>query len=334
MLSCEFQPGRAAATESDAVVMPTIGGGRADLLSVRGGTLREMNLLNARGCLAAGEPERAAEWLANLPERERPGGLVAAIEDSRTRAAARDGDWQGAIRTARAAVAAESTPRRQARLARLRARHDLLSAHELEVIAAATPPPARAPRELLPEVEGVVAAGAYYSRGRGSAAPWSRYLRLSKEPSGDACDRAAIFRLAAGYIAACEQRDGRALLDADVVVPVPANPARYARRGASLPDALAEGLSTSLALDCALFALAWSEAAQDVEMKRLSHRDRREVSGRLFDVGPEIDAINEAGVLLVDDLMTSGATLRAAARVLKQHGARVVHAAVLAHTEG
>lgn len=293
-----------------------------------------MNLLNARDCLAAGEAERAAEWLANLPERERPCSLVAAIEDSRTRAAAADGDWQGAVRTARAAVAADPTPRRQARLARLRVRHDLLSARELEVIAAATPPPARLPRDLLPEVEGVVAAGAYYSRGRGSAAPWSRYLRLSKDPSGDASDRAAIFRLASGYLAACAQRDRRALLHSDVVVPVPANPARYARRGASLPDALAEGVATSLALECALFALAWSDAAEDVEMKRLSHRERRDASDCLFELGPEIDAVGEAGVLLVDDLMTSGATLRAAARVLKDHGARVVHAAVLAHTEG
>ena len=39
-------------------------------------------------------------------------------------------------------------------------------------------------------------------------------------------------------------------------------------------------------------------------------------------------------MLLVDDVITTGSTLRAAARVLREAGATMVMAAALSHTEG
>ncbi len=121
---------------------------------------------------------------------------------------------------------------------------------------------------------------------------------------------------------------------AEVVVPVPANPTRYVDRMASLPDELSLGVERFLALRMLPNAIAWVPEMTYVEMKRLPRAERRHLSSLTFRSGTQADRVANRGVLLVDDIMTSGSTLRACARVLLDAGATRVVACCLAHTEG
>ena len=54
----------------------------------------------------------------------------------------------------------------------------------------------------------------------------------------------------------------------------------------------------------------------------------------MLKAGPDSGAVDGRGVLLVDDLITSGSTLRRAAAILRGLGATTVVAVALSHTEG
>lgn len=300
------------------------------------GAFDDLCIANAQAALDTGDVEAAAQWLAALSKSTTaPAALVARCADGMSRFAAGEGNWLGAVASAARACSVDRTAWRQERLALLRARRDLLSAREMHVIEAAAPAPGRLrPDSLRPEIGTVHACGAYYSRGHGAQAPWSKYLRLSKEPPFEDEERRAIFRLAAGYFATYVLAATDLLRRAEVVVPVPANPERYTRRLASLPDELASACQAMLALKSIRFAIAWDAESVHVEMKRLNHRDRRQVAPSVFVPGPEAAQIAGRGVLLVDDLTTTGSTLRACARVLSDLGAHCIDACALAHTEG
>lgn len=82
------------------------------------------------------------------------------------------------------------------------------------------------------------------------------------------------------------------------------------------------------------FALAWNTEAVDVEMKKTARGERFAAAERAYRPGNQIAKVRGRVVLLVDDITTSGATLRAAARVLRAQGATAVIGCCLAHTEG
>ncbi len=121
---------------------------------------------------------------------------------------------------------------------------------------------------------------------------------------------------------------------AEVVVPVPANPNRYGDRMASLPDELARGVERYLALRMLPNTIAWVPEMTYVEMKKLRRAERLHLSTLTFRSGNQAGRVANRGVLLVDDIMTSGSTLRACARVLLDAGATHVVACCLVHTEG
>jgi ComF family protein len=119
-----------------------------------------------------------------------------------------------------------------------------------------------------------------------------------------------------------------------VVVPVPLHPSRQRERGFNQAELLALGLSRGL-------ARAGRSAVPCVETRclrrtratapqtGLSLRARREnVRGVFSVVRPE--CVRERVVVLVDDVMTTGATLSASAGALKGAGARAVFALTLA----
>ncbi|HYE08014.1 MAG TPA: phosphoribosyltransferase family protein [Planctomycetota bacterium] len=108
----------------------------------------------------------------------------------------------------------------------------------------------------------------------------------------------------------------------DVVVPVP--PAAGRRPGPHLGSALARAIARRLGLPCRRL-LRQARAAS--EQHRLSYADRRRNVAELFTSAPA-----PARVLLVDDLVTSGATASAAAGALKLAGAMRVELACLART--
>lgn len=119
-----------------------------------------------------------------------------------------------------------------------------------------------------------------------------------------------------------------------VVVPVPLHPSRQRERGFNQAELLALGLSRGV-------ARAGRSAIPRIEthcLRRtrptapqtgLSWRARQQnVRGVFSVVRPE--CVREQVVVLVDDVMTTGATLSACAGTLKGAGARVVFALTLA----
>lgn len=111
-----------------------------------------------------------------------------------------------------------------------------------------------------------------------------------------------------------------------LVVPVPVHRWRRITRGydqgAVLAAGVAEGLGRPL--------LAALERRRATPPLHGVDRDARDavVAGAFRCVAP--DAVRGRPVLLVDDIRTSGATLRAAARALRRAGARRIEAGVLA----
>ena len=142
-------------------------------------------------------------------------------------------------------------------------------------------------------------------------------------------DRTDLSRLFAAWIS----RSARDLLDsADAVVPVPLHPARLFRRRYNQAAEIARPL-----------ARLWSRRyAPDVLVRR---RDtgaqagrsgtgrRRNVAAafRVPDGGRHV--VEGRRILLIDDVMTTGATLEACARALKAAGAAGVDAAVIARVK-
>jgi predicted amidophosphoribosyltransferase len=157
-------------------------------------------------------------------------------------------------------------------------------------------------------------------------------LRISKNPNPDPDERAAVFRLAGWYFCRFVAERTSVLTVADVVVPIPADPDRFVQRMASLPDELAQAVQAQLAIPVAKFAL--QKIGSNVEMKRLSRAERWAAAAEAYAPGRDRKEVAGRCVLLVDDVITSGATTWGAASVLRDVGADDVVAVALSHTEG
>jgi len=125
-------------------------------------------------------------------------------------------------------------------------------------------------------------------------------------------------------------RAGRELLtEADLLVPVPLHRRRLLWRRFNQANALAEVISKTSKVPCDPFVLTRKKAtASQVGLTRTQRADNMHGA---FAV-PEAEKIKIEGraLLLIDDVLTSGATLNAAARVLLRAGAARVDALVFA----
>lgn len=181
--------------------------------------------------------------------------------------------------------------------------------------AAATPACARCLREPLP-LDACVAALDY-------GYPWDGLIARFKfhgEP-GWAAPFAVLVRAAPGAAAL--------LARAERVLPLPLAPSRLAGRGYNQALELARHLAPGrVDADSLLRTRDTSSQA------RLDRADRLSNVAGAFAVRPEaVLALHGRSLLLVDDVMTSGATLAAAALALRRAGARRVSALVLARTD-
>jgi ComF family protein len=149
-------------------------------------------------------------------------------------------------------------------------------------------------------------------------------LRM-KRPSHDALS------VAMGRLLAERRRERLAGVRADVIVPIPMYWGRRLGRGKNGPELLGGCLAKSLEVPMRTTILlrrrntlpqAGLPPSQRFENVRGAFRVRRP------------DAVKDARVLLVDDVLTTGATCSEAAKMLKQAGAAMVAVAVVARAQG
>ncbi|MDH4229035.1 MAG: ComF family protein [Nitrospirota bacterium] len=111
--------------------------------------------------------------------------------------------------------------------------------------------------------------------------------------------------------------------DVDLIVPVPLHASRLRQRGFNQSARVAAALAARLGVPLAVEAL-WRtvDTPSQVGMRR---RQRLRNVARAFSV-PEAERVEGKNILLVDDVITTGATLNACARALRRAGAIRVHA--------
>jgi ComF family protein len=120
-----------------------------------------------------------------------------------------------------------------------------------------------------------------------------------------------------------------ALENADIVLPMPLAPARLRERGFNQAHEIARRLAPRKT-DATLLLRTRETTAQS----GLTRAERLRNLGGAFALEPlRAATVRDRRVVLVDDVMTSGASLFAAARVLRTAGASHVTAIVLARTE-
>lgn len=119
-----------------------------------------------------------------------------------------------------------------------------------------------------------------------------------------------------------------ALLHADVLLPIPLSTQRLSERGFNQALMLAHQLSRAKTQSQTLLRMKHTPAQSSLKRsERLTN-----LTGA-FAVAPLMAwQLRGKKILLIDDVVTSGATLNFAARVLKQAGASHVGALVLAKT--
>ena len=116
-------------------------------------------------------------------------------------------------------------------------------------------------------------------------------------------------------------RRGCEELDADVVVPVPLHRDRQRERGYNQADLIARPLARQLGLPCRSVLLVRTKPRPD--KLHLSLEERWDSVRGAFAAKPG-SRVDNLRVLLIDDVMTTGATLDACARALRKAGARAV----------
>ncbi|MCI0530453.1 MAG: hypothetical protein L0Y74_00660 [candidate division Zixibacteria bacterium] len=113
----------------------------------------------------------------------------------------------------------------------------------------------------------------------------------------------------------------------DSVIPVPLHPARKRERGFNQSDVIGEELSCFFGANLLTRNLIRRRNTKD--QTRLDAAQRKNNVSNAFKVIAKYE-IQGKNILLVDDVITTGATLSECARVLKESGAGCVSACTLA----
>lgn len=113
----------------------------------------------------------------------------------------------------------------------------------------------------------------------------------------------------------------------DIIVPVPLSRQRQRKRGYNQSLLIAQGISqiTGISVDTSLLERIVDNPTQT----RLSPSERIENVKGIFSA-PKPESLNGRHILLIDDVLTTGATLTACADTLAKSGARLISIATLA----
>jgi ComF family protein len=122
----------------------------------------------------------------------------------------------------------------------------------------------------------------------------------------------------------------------DWIAPIPVAPARLAERGYNQAWELVKALRRLSGQDC---PPGWANALQRQGQAPDQHNLPAQQRANNLEGAFHVEVLNSrrlhsTHVLLIDDVSTTGATLRAAAQALRSAGACRVSAAVFAHTAG
>lgn len=108
----------------------------------------------------------------------------------------------------------------------------------------------------------------------------------------------------------------------DFIIPVPSHPKRVRERGFNQALLLAKGVARELSLECKHNILF--RRVNTSHQTGKNKRDRCRNIKEAFSVCSREKIMNKT-VLLIDDVITSGATLRECSKVLHQNGARFIY---------
>jgi len=122
-------------------------------------------------------------------------------------------------------------------------------------------------------------------------------------------------------------RSDPALSDTNIIVPVPLHPSRLRERGYNQSQLLAEEISEITGKELMNHIVIRKKPTKS--QTTLSHRERKENLKDAFKVVSSGSVLNKT-ILIVDDVMTTGATLNELAKVLKKEDAKKIYGLVLA----
>lgn len=126
----------------------------------------------------------------------------------------------------------------------------------------------------------------------------------------------------------------RALLPRDaVLVPIPMHPVRFAERGYNQPALLARYLARIWRVELASDLLRKTRPTAQQAGLSWSERNQNLIAAFSSEAGAELDRLREKNLVLIDDVVTTGSTLRAAAAVLITRGLPI-HSAYCAAIAG
>ena len=180
--------------------------------------------------------------------------------------------------------------------------------------------------EFAPEIDYVGCVAAYrsgYDPEKGDAL--SRLIRRLKR-GGEQSTIVELGNLLADFVFS----ETDLIETVDFILPVPQEPERAQLRNYSIPDLLAKVVSDRCAIPICDKVIATTGTLP--ELRKIPRRHRMSALEGMFE-SQATEWIEERQILIVDDVITTGATIKSMAKELKQAGAATVSAVALAHTE-